>query len=117
MKRFLVLYRSEAALNGMSASEMFARATPEQMKAGMGAWHAWHEKARGAVVDLGHPLDHSTTVTPESSTQGKSSITGYTTLQASSPEEAVALMQTHPHFHMPGATIEVLECLPIPGIE
>ena len=51
MSKYLVLYRSEGALTGTSVSEMFAKTTPEQLAAGMGAWQAWHEKCGGAIVD------------------------------------------------------------------
>jgi len=116
MKKYLVLYRSEAALSGITVSEMFARSTPEQMKAGMGAWRAWHEKCAGAVVDLGAPLDKSTTVAAGPGAPSKTSITGYTLLQAGSLEEAVSLMKDHPHFHMPGASVQILECIQMPGM-
>jgi hypothetical protein len=117
MNKYLVLYRSEAALtSGISVSEMFSKSTPEQMAAGMAAWRAWHEKCGGAVVDLGAPLDKSTTVAGGSGAPGKTSITGYTLLQAGSLEEAVALMKDHPHFHMPGASMQILECVPMPGM-
>jgi hypothetical protein len=86
------------------------------MAAGMAAWKAWHEKSGGSVVDLGAPLDKSTTVTAGSGTPGKTSITGYSILQAATMEAAVALMKDHPHFHGPGASIEILECLPMPGM-
>jgi hypothetical protein len=116
MKKFLVLYRAEGALSGISVSEMIARSTPEQMQSGMAAWQAWREKSGSAIVDLGAPLDHSTTVTGASSSAGKTSITGYTFLQAASLEDAVALMQGHPHFHMPGSSAQILECVPMPGM-
>jgi hypothetical protein len=116
MKKYLVLYQSEAALTGMSVSEMFANSTPEQMKAGMAAWQAWYEKCGSAVVDLGAPLDKSTTVKAGAAESGKTAITGYSLLQAASMEEAVSLMKDHPHFRGPGATVQILECVPMPGM-
>jgi hypothetical protein len=116
MKKYLVLYRSEGALSGVSVSEMFARATPEQLKTGMEAWRAWHDKCGGAVVDLGAALDKSTTVAGGAATPDKTSITGYTFLQAGSLQEAEALMKDHPHFHMPGSSVQILECIPVPGM-
>jgi hypothetical protein len=116
MKKYLVLYRSEAALGSITVSEMFSRSTPEQMKAGMEVWRKWREKCGAALVDLGAPLDKSTVVAGGSSESSKTSITGYTVLQAESVEEAVALMKDHPHFHMPGASVQILECIPIPGM-
>ena len=40
MAKYLVLYQAEGALSGISVSEMFARSTPEQTKAGLAAWQA-----------------------------------------------------------------------------
>jgi len=116
MSKYLVLYRSEGALGGMSVSEMFANSTPEQMAAGMAAWQAWYTKAGAAVLDLGAPLDHSTTVSGGSAVPGRTTITGYSILQATSRDEAIAIMKEHPHFHMPGASVQILECLPMPGM-
>jgi hypothetical protein len=116
MKKYLVLYRAEGALSGASVAEMFANSTPEQMAAGMAAWKAWYDSTGGAVVDLGAPLDRSTTLSGGSSAAEKSGITGYSILQAESINEAVALLKGHPHFHMPGSSVQVLECVPIPGM-
>jgi hypothetical protein len=116
MNTYLVLYRSEAALNGATVFEMFRNSTPEQMEAGMAAWRAWHEKCGSAVVDLGAPLDKSTTVNADASAPAKTSITGYTLLQAASMEAAVSLIKGHPHFYAPGATVQVLECIHMPGM-
>src|SRR5277367_4131382 len=116
MAKYLVLYRAEGALSGVSVTEMFANSAPEQMAAGMAAWQAWHEKCGSAVVDLGAPLDKSTTVAGGSGTPGKTSITGYSILQARSIEEAVTLMKDHPHFHMPGSSVQIIECVPMPGM-
>jgi hypothetical protein len=116
MSKYLVLYRSEAALSGVSVREMFSNAPPEQIAAGMAAWQAWHAQSGGAVVDLGAPLDKSTTLTGSSAAPGKTTITGYSILQAASMEEAVTLMNGHPHFRAPGASVEILECVPMPGM-
>ena len=116
MKKYLVLYQSEGTPGGMSVSEMMANVSPEQMKAGMAAWQAWYEKCGSAVVDKGAPLDKSTMVNRGSSEPHKTRITGYTILGAASLEEAIALVQGHPHFYAPGTSMEVLEFVPMPGM-
>lgn len=116
MKKYLVLYRSDAAMSGMSASEMFANTPPEQLEAGMAMWAAWTEKCGSAIIDLGAPLDNSTVVTATEASPNKSSVSGYTILEAESIEAATALMKDHPHFFAPGATIEILESVAIPGM-
>jgi len=86
------------------------------MQAGMAAWRAWHEKCGSAVIDVGTPLEMSATVAGGSAAPEKTSITGYTILQAESIEEATMLMKDHPHFHMPGTSVQILECISMPGM-
>jgi len=82
-----------------------ANATPEQAAAGMQAWQAWAEKAGSAIVDLGAPLD------------GESDVGGFSILQADSRSSLDELLADHPHRHMPGGEVDVLEFLPMPGME
>ncbi len=116
MSKYLVLYQSAGAMDGPSVSEMFAKAAPEQLAAGMGAWRAWYEKCGSAVVDLGTPLDRVAKVQGHTFSDVRTTITGYTILEAGSREDAVALVQDHPHLRMPGTWIDVLECVQIPGM-
>jgi hypothetical protein len=111
MKKFLVLYQSP-----ISAAEQMAKATPEQAKAGMDAWMAWAKKAGSAVVDLGAPTGNGTSVTPKGSSAGSTKIGGFSIMQGESINAVVRLLEGHPHFMVPGATIEVLETLAMPGM-
>jgi hypothetical protein len=111
MKKFLVLYRSSA-----SAREQMAKMTPEQSKAGMDAWMGWAKKAGSAIVDLGSPLGESTKVTSGSSQSGDPSLGGFSILQAESSAALARVLEGHPHFMAPGASIEVHEFLPLPGM-
>jgi YCII-related domain len=112
MKKFLVIYGSP-----VSAREQMAKATPEQAKAGMEAWLKWSQKAAKAIVDLGAPLSNSATVAPNGkTTDSQSTVGGFSILQAESREAVTALLVDHPHFMMPGATLEVHELLPLPGM-
>ena len=97
MPKYLVLYRSSTP-----AEEQMA-ASPEQVEAGMEAWMAWMRKAGPAVVDFGAPVG------------GGGDITGYSILSTSSRGELDALLAEHPHHQAPGASIEALEFLPVPG--
>ena len=110
MAKFMILY-----LSPESARDMMTNASPEQMKAGMDAWMAWAGKAGDAVVDLGAPTAHATHAGPGSH-PGAEEITGYSILQADSPEAVTAVLDGHPHLDMPGNHIEVLELLPMPGM-
>jgi hypothetical protein len=97
--KYLVLYRSTT-----SAREQMAGATAEQAQAGMEAWQAWADKAGTAIVDLGAPL------------AGDTDITGFSILQADSRSALDALLADHPHRQAPGAAVDVLEFLPMPGM-
>jgi hypothetical protein len=111
MKRFLVLYQSAT-----SAEDQMASATPEQAKAGMDAWMSWAGKAAQAIVELGAPLGGGRHVESGSASGGTTQIRGYSILQGNSIDEIVRLLDGHPHLMMPGASIEVLEALPMPGM-
>src|SRR5581483_9328564 len=111
MKKFLVLYNAPA-----SAMEQMSKMTPEQSKAGMDAWMAWSKRAGKAIVDLGLPLGNGTRIAKGGGTSATTcEARGYSILQGESAQEVQKLMQGHPHFEMQGASIDVIEGLPIPG--
>ena len=110
MAKFMVLYRAS-----VSAREAMANTTEEQMKAGMGAWMAWAAKAGDAVLDLGAPLAPAGQA-GQAPGPGGQEITGYSIMVAESAQELTALMNEHPHLHVPGNSIEVLEMLSMPGM-
>jgi hypothetical protein len=108
MKKFLVLYHTP-----VSAREQMANATPEQAKAGMDAWMAWSSRSGSAIVDLGAPVAAAANIGGSS---GAGDVGGYSIVQAASVEAAKKLFDGHPHLMFPGASIEVLEFLPMPGM-
>ena len=109
MTKYLVLYRSP-----VSAREQMAQGTPEQRQAGMDAWMTWAKKAGTAIVDLGSPLGDTAHVGGGGAGQGF--IGGFSILQAESIGGVKKVLDGHPHLMMPGASIEVLEFMPIPGM-
>jgi hypothetical protein len=111
MKKFVVLYQAP-----VSAMEQMAKASPEQAKAGMDAWMSWAKKAGSAIVDLGMPLGNGSSLGKGSTAKSTSTVAGYSVLQADSMQAVTKILDGHPHLMMPGATIEVLEALPIPGM-
>ena len=86
------------------------------MKAGMDLWMSSAKKAGSAVVDLGSPLGSPMKVIGGLSTAGNGNVTGFSILQAESGKAIASLMKEHPHFKAPGASVEVLEFLPMPGM-
>jgi len=81
----------------------------------MGLWMAWMEKARPAIVDGGSPLGDPT-VWPSDRGHGDRQVGGYSILQGQSLQEINKLLDGHPHFHSPNASIEVRQCLSMPGM-
>lgn len=106
MSKFMILYRAQT-----STREQLANATPEQIQAGGEAWRAWATKVGYAIADLGAPLAHTTHVGPGA--VGADGVCGYSILDAGSAEEVETLLDGHPHLAMPGASIEVLEVIPM----
>jgi hypothetical protein len=110
MNKFLVLYRSSA-----TAAEQMAASDPAAAQEAMGLWMAWMDKAGPAIVDGGSPLGDPM-VLPSNGGQGDPQVGGYTILQGESMEEIAKLLDGHPHFHSPNASIEVREFLSMPGM-
>lgn len=77
-------------------------------------WMRWAEKAGPAIVDLGSPLGNSRLVGTEGQTG--TPIGGFSILDAAGADDVAKLLVDHPHLHAPGAVIEVLVYLPMPGM-
>ena len=108
MKKFLVLYRAP-----ISATEQMSKVTPEQAKQGMDLWKAWAQKAAAAIVDLGSPLERVASLGGSAS---PGHVGGFSVLQGASVEDVKRQLDGHPHFRMPGGSIEVFEFLSMPGM-
>jgi hypothetical protein len=110
LKRFVVLYNSP-----VSVSEQMASSTPEQRTAGMDAWMAWAQQAGDAVIDLGAPVQAAARISASGVADSESQANGYSLLQGDSRDDVEALLKNHPHLKMPGASIDVLEAVSMPG--
>ena len=132
MKKFLVLYRAP-----VSAADQMKNATPQQAKAGMDAWMAWAGKAGSSITDMGAPLAAAVTIAgkpaaksakaaakPPAKSSAKAKpkappggyVGGYGVVQADTAAAAKKLFDKHPHLTMPGASIELYELMPMPGM-
>lgn len=100
MSKFLVTY--------FGGSRPTTPEQGEQMKAAFGEWLA---KAGKAVVDPGAPLQPATQVT-NGAKPHPVEIGGYSVIEASSLEEAVAILKLHP-FVARGGTLQVDEAISI----
>jgi hypothetical protein len=110
MTKFLVLYRAPH-----ESFEKMKTATPEERKAWMATYMAWCQKAGSALVDMGAPFGPSLHVTPTGSSTSPNDLGGYTFMQAESKEALAHVLEGHPHFGTPGASIEAIEIMAMPG--
>ena len=75
------------------------------------------EKHQKAIVVDGSPLGKTKRVSASGIADIRNDLAGYVVVQAQSHEAAAKLFENHPHFTIsPGDAIEVMECLPIPGM-
>jgi hypothetical protein len=111
MKKFLVLYKAP-----LTSFDQMMKATPEQQKAGMDAWAVWGKKATASIVDMGAPLGKTLQVTPTGASPIRNDLGGYSILQGESKEAVAETLKGHPHFMMTGASIEIVELMPMPGM-
>jgi hypothetical protein len=114
MKQFLAIYTgtpaSMAKWNAMPEPEL-----KQRQAEGIKAWHAWVEKNKASIVEMGGPLGRTKSISPEGITDIRNSMAAFTVVQADSHEAAAKLFENHPHFTVfPGEAVEVMECLPVP---
>ena len=113
MKKFLVLYMANSA----EFERMMQNSTPEQQKKGMEAWMKWMGDNQASLVDGGAPLGKTKRVDAKGASDAKNDIGGYSVVQADSADAATKIIgKDHPHLQMPGAWVEVIEIMPMPGI-
>jgi hypothetical protein len=113
MKKFMVLYMASAA----DFEKMMKNSTPERQKKGMDAWMKWMGKNKKSLVDGGAPLGKTKRVDAKGASNTKNEVGGYSIVQARSHDDAAKMFgKDHPHLQMPGAWIEIVEIMPIPGM-
>src|SRR5215213_2840958 len=77
MGKYLVLYNSD-----LSAEELMANATAEEMKASMQEWMAWAEEAKKSVgFEFGMPLKAVSKVTKDGTNESDSNVSGYSIME------------------------------------
>jgi hypothetical protein len=111
MEKFLAIYFVPPG-----AVKQMAHATDEERRAGMDAWAKWSRDNAGSIVDLGAPLGKTKRVTAAGISDTTNEIGAYTIVQAESHDAAAALFENHPHFMLEGASIEIMEFLPVPSM-
>jgi len=117
MKQFLAIYTgTPSSLERSKWNSMDEAKRKETERAGIAAWGAWMKKHEKSVVVAGGPLGKTKRIAPDGITDIKNNMAGYVVVQAESHQAAAQMFLDHPHFTIfPGDSVEIMECLPIPG--
>jgi hypothetical protein len=117
MKKFMAIYLGSASATEKSGWNTLDEAKRKtRQAAGMQAWGAWMVANEAAIVEQGGPLGKTKRTSAEGVADTKNSMSGYVVVQAESHEAAARMFENHPHFAIfPGDSVEIMECLPIPG--
>jgi hypothetical protein len=109
MKNFLGVYMGREPPGGHPDDATIAK--------GLAAWHKWMADHADAVVFAGGPLGKTKRVGTDGITDIRNRMTGFIVVKAESHEAAAKMFEGHPHFTIfPGDSVEVMECLPVPGM-
>jgi YCII-related domain len=115
MKNFLAIYIGSAS-GRSNWDRLDEAARKDRMNTGMKAWGNWIDTQKESIVVMGAPLGKTKRTSSSGVAETKNNMTGYVVVQAESHEEAARMFENHPHFTIfPGDSVEIMECLPIPG--
>jgi hypothetical protein len=117
MKKFLAIYIGTASAREQSKWDTMDEAKRKKLEAsGIKAWGEWMMAHKAAIVDQGGPLGKTKRTAAQGVSDTKNGMAGYVVVQAESHEAAARMFESHPHFTIfPGDSVEIMECLPIPG--
>lgn len=107
MNKYLLLYMSP-----ISAEEQMQTANPEDGQKAMDMWMAWFNKQGSAIVDHGEAAIRGMNYTASASSALHAPyVGGYSVVQAESLDNVRKMLEGHPHFMLPGGSIEVHELM------
>ena len=117
MKTFLAVYLGSVNAPGQAQWNKLDDATRQaRMASGMKAWGDWMAKHKAAVVVEGGPLGKTKRASGDGISDTKNNMAGYVVVRAETHEAAARMFEKHPHFTIfPGDSVEIMECLPLPG--
>ena len=82
----------------------------------MKAWGDWMMTHKAAIVVEGGPLGKTMRTSAAGVSDTKNNLSGYVVVRAESHKAAANMFEHHPHFAIfPGESVEIMECMPIPG--
>jgi transcription antitermination factor NusG len=117
MKKFLAVYIGTPGARERSGWDELDEAKRKALEAkGMNAWGDWMATHANVVVEQGGPLGKTKRTSRSGVSDIRNNLAGYVVVKAESHEAAARLFENHPHFAIfPGDSVEIMECLPIPG--
>jgi hypothetical protein len=118
MKKFMAIYiGTEASHQKAKWNELDEATRNARIAEGIKAWMEWGNKNSTVILDQGGPLGKTKRTDANGISDIKNNMTGYVIVKAESHEAAAALFKNHPHFTIfPGDSVEIMDCLPIPGM-
>lgn len=107
MKTFMAIYLAPVDVLDawMSKPEEERKDDDAKMRADWDAWMA----ARAGTLKATYALGKTKSVSKDGVADARNGMMLYTLVDAESLDDAAALFEGHPHFGIPGATIEVME--------
>ena len=112
MKKFLALYTA----NADAMADMMKNSTPEQRKQGTEAWMKWMDDNKASLADRGAPVGKTKRIDAKGIKDAKNDVCGYSIVQAESADEAARIFgKDQPFLQMPGAAIDMIEIMEMPG--
>ncbi len=117
MKTFLAVYLGSASSPQRSNWDKLDETTRKAREgSGMKAWGDWMVTHKDSIVTQGGPLGKTKRASSKGIEDTKNNLSGFVIVKAESHEAAARLFANHPHFMIfPGDSVEIMECLPIPG--
>lgn len=117
MKNFLAVFIGNATAPKFAEFMSMEEGKRKQLEAsGIKAWQDWMKTHQAVIVDGGGPLGKTKRIGPQGISDTKNDLSGFVVVKADSHEVAAKLFEHHPHFSIfPGDSVEIMECLPIPG--
>lgn len=116
MKNYMAVFLGSPDKAVEARKDMSAEAK-QKMQEGMMAWGKWIEDHKASIVNDGSPLGKTKKVDKGGVSDTRNDMGAWIVVKAELHEEAAKMFEGHPHFSVfPGDRVEVMECLPMPGM-
>jgi hypothetical protein len=118
MKQFMAVFTGSGTSPNMKQWEALEESTRKaKEQEGIKAWGAWMAQNKQNIVFMGSPLGKTKLIDAKGISDSKNNLSAFVVVQAESHGAAAEMFVKHPHFSIfPGDGVEVMECLPVPGM-